>query len=54
MLASTAISKVRDCVREVIAYCKKRQDKKVIQAISVVPKSLKENLGLIFSRVCLR
>jgi len=33
---------------------KKRQDKKVIQAMGVVLKSIKENLGLIFSRVCAR
>ena len=42
MLASTAISKVRDCVREVIVNCKERHDKKVIQAIGVL-KSAKDN-----------
>jgi hypothetical protein len=52
MLASTAISRVKDAVREVIAYCKGRRDKKVIQAIGVVLKSMKDNLGLIFSRLC--
>jgi hypothetical protein len=53
MLASTAISRVKECVREVIAYCKERRDKKVIQAIGVVLKSMADNQGLIFSRVCL-
>jgi hypothetical protein len=53
MLASTAISRVKDGVREVIVYCKERRDKKVIQAIGVVLKSMNDNLGLIFSRLCL-
>ncbi len=43
MLASTAISRVKDGVREVIAYCKERQDKKVIQATGLVLKSMTDN-----------
>ncbi|HEY8071161.1 MAG TPA: hypothetical protein VIE47_04235 [Methylocystis sp.] len=43
MLASTAISGVKDGVREVIAYCKECQDKKVIQATGVVLKSMKDD-----------
>ncbi len=31
------------CVREVIAYCKERQDKKVIQATGLVLNSMKDN-----------
>ncbi len=37
-----------------LCVAKKRQDKMVIQAMGVVLKSIKENLGLIFSRVCAR
>ncbi len=43
MLASMAISRVKDGVREFIAYCKERKDKKVIQATGLVLKSMKDN-----------
>ncbi len=47
------LSRVKDAAREAIANCKECQEKKVIQAIGAVLKSMKDIWGLIFSRLCL-